>query len=93
MHNHETHRFTVTLHTNDLAVVHCLRALAAYCQKTESTYEAWGGTGKKQWQERKQVTFRFTTESYRAEFMREVRRLLPQPLWKPIKFEPRPTRY
>ena len=92
MHNRE-YRFSVTLHTNDLAVVYCMRALADYCQKTENTRKAWGGTGNKHWQERKRVTFRFTTESYRAEFLREVRRLLCGKLWKIIELQPRPERY
>lgn len=77
------YRFTVTIHTDDLAVLYCLRGLAAYCQRTGNMYKTWGGTDKDHWQERRRVTFHFSIKSYRDDFLSEARRLFPpdRKLW------------
>ena len=49
MVNREDYRFTVTIHSDDLAVIYCLRALADFYQKTGNTRTTWGGTKKKDW--------------------------------------------
>jgi hypothetical protein len=82
MSDHALHKFSVTVHTDDLAVVGCLRALAQYSQKTGNNRIPWGGTKDQDWQRDKhQVTFRFSSPTYRDGFLIEIRRLLPENLW------------
>ena len=42
MTTHKEHHYSLTVHTADLAVLYCLRALADYAQKTGNTRIAWG---------------------------------------------------
>lgn len=75
---HTDHTYSVTIHTDDLAVVNCLRALSKFCQKTGNNNIPWGGTKDKDWKGAgNHVTFRFSTRKYRDDFMSEVKRLLP----------------
>src|SRR5262249_19993783 len=74
--------FSITIRSNDLAVVGCLRALAAHSQQTISRRVPWGGTKDSDWKAASgHVTFRFTTRQYRENFRAECRRLLPADLW------------
>ena len=85
MSNRGSYRFTVTLHTDDLAVVYCLRALADLCQETGNTRITWGGTRKVDWERSgNRVTFRFTNAEYRANLLSEARRLLGEENWTVI---------
>jgi hypothetical protein len=82
MVDHSDYKFSVTLHSNDLAVVNCLRSLADFSQKEGNKRIAWGGTKDTDWKrDRNRVTFRFTTSQYRDGFKEEVERLLPRDLW------------
>ena len=36
MSTHADHKFSITVHTDDIAVLYCLRALADYSQTTET---------------------------------------------------------
>jgi hypothetical protein len=79
---HEDHHFSITLRSDDLAVVGCLRALAQHCQKTGNARIAWGHTKKPDWiRAGKKVTFHFSDPSYREEFKREATRILPTALF------------
>jgi hypothetical protein len=79
---HADHRFSITIKTDDLAVVGCLRALAEFSQKTGNNRIPWGGTKDQNWRQAgKHVTFRFSSPEFRAGFEDEIRRLLPQTLW------------
>ncbi len=85
MTNREEYRFTVTIHSDDLAVIYCLRALADYSQKTGNTRIVWGGTTKGDWASNgNRVTFRFTKSEYRASLLSEARRLLGEESWTVI---------
>lgn len=85
MTTHAEHRFSITLKTDDLAVVGCLRALAKYSQKTGNNQIPWGGTKDTDWlRAEKQVTFRFSSQRYRDGFLTEVERLLPRTLWSVV---------
>ncbi len=44
MSHHSEHRFSITVETEDLAVVYCLRFLADFAQATGNSRIAWGGT-------------------------------------------------
>ena len=82
MSSHSTYRFSVTIHSDDLAVVGCLRALAQYSQTTGNNRIPWGGTKDLDWKNADYtVTFRFSTPDYRAGFLAEAKRLLPSSLW------------
>src|SRR5438552_11450911 len=79
---HSQHKFSVTIKTDDLAVVNCLRALAKFSQKTGNNNIPWGGTKDGEWRQANNlVTFRFSTPKYRDGFVDEVGRLLPSDLW------------
>ena len=81
MTTHADHRYSITVSTDDLALVGCLRALAKFSQRTGNNNIPWGGTKDADWRAAgKRVTFRFSTSAYREEFKTQVRRLLPAEL-------------
>jgi len=63
---HADYRFSVTLHTDDRAVVNCLRALSQISQLTGNGRIPWGGTKDADWErDAHEVFFRFTLPAYR----------------------------
>jgi hypothetical protein len=69
--------FNITVHSDDLAVIYCLRALSDLSQKTGNTRKAWGGTKRKDWERSgHRVTFHFSDPTYRTEFVNDAKRLL-----------------
>jgi len=83
MTEHADHKYSIKIHTEDEPVVYCLRALSKYCQRTGNNNIPWGGTKEKDWiDDEKQVTFRFSKPEYRELFVSELKRLLPDNLWK-----------
>jgi hypothetical protein len=46
---HTDHRFSITIYTDDLAVVNCLRALSKLSQKTGNNNIPWGATKDRNW--------------------------------------------
>lgn len=82
---HATYKFSVTVRSDDLAVVNCLRALSEFSQKSGNNRIPWGGTKDADWKrDGHSVTFRFTTPEYRAGFLAEAKRLLPLALWSVV---------
>lgn len=82
MGDHSKYKYSVTIQTDDLAIVNCLRALSQYSQKRGNNRIPWGNTKDSDWQrDNHRVTFRFTSPEYREGFLSEVKRLLPQDLW------------
>lgn len=80
--SHSEHHYSVTIHSDDLAVVNCLRSLADFSQKTGNKRIAWGGTKDVDWRRSgNTVTFRFTSPVYRDGLLTEARRLLPADAW------------
>lgn len=76
MGEHHKYRYSITIQTDDLAVVNCLRALSQYSQKSGNNRITWGNTKDSDWEKNNhQVTFRFTSPKYRDGF-----------LWKLIAF-------
>jgi len=83
MVNHKDYKFSITIHSDDLAVVNCLRALSQYSQKTGNNRITWGNTKEADWKRDDNcITFRFTLPNYRQGFLSELERLLPVNLWK-----------
>jgi hypothetical protein len=81
--NSALYKFSVTIHTDDLAVVECLRGLAKFSQKTGNNRIAWSRTKLTDWERNGHcVTFRFSSPSYRHGFKSELTRLLPDNLWQ-----------
>jgi hypothetical protein len=80
---HRDHHFSITLHSEDLAVVGCLRALAQHCQTSGNARIAWGHTKRPDWlRAGKKVTFHFSQHGYREQFKKEASRLLPADLFR-----------
>lgn len=74
---HSDHHYSVTIHTDDLALVACLRALSQHSQKSGNARIPWGGTKREDWSANgHKVTFRFSQIEYREGFIGEIQRLL-----------------
>ena len=83
MRDHHKYKYSITIHTDDLAVVNCLRALSQYSQKSGNNRITWGNTKDADWKAADHhVTFRFTSPEYRESYLYEIKRLLPSALWK-----------
>ena len=77
MAQHDAYHYSVTVHTDDVWVLACLRGLSFQAQATGNRSIPWGGTGEKEWNgSGHQITYRFTSEAYRSNFISEVERLL-----------------
>lgn len=75
--NHKKYKYSVTLHTSDAAVLHCLRSLCQYCEKSDYPQIGWGGTKQSEWKNQGgNFTLRFTHPNYRKIFLSEASRLL-----------------
>ena len=85
MTQHAQYHYSVTIKTNDEAVLHCLRALSAYAQLMGNNRIPWGGTKKEDWErDGHRATFHFSKPEYRTTFMKEASRLLSTGLWQNI---------
>lgn len=79
---HSDFHYSVTVTTDDLAVVHCLRALNQYAQGEGNLRIGWGGTKLDDWKiAGNRITLRFTKPRYREECIRTAQRLLPTGSW------------
>jgi hypothetical protein len=82
---HDDFKFSVTIHTDDLALLGCLRALCQHCQETGNVRIGWGGTKQEDWASGgHKATFRFTAAFKREQFLSEAERLLPKHLWQKV---------
>lgn len=79
-------KYAVTCYTEDLAVLHCLRALSQFAEGSNIPKSIpWGGTKESEWRAAaNQARFRFTSPAYRAAFLDEARRLLPPGSFKDV---------
>ena len=84
--SHSAYKFSVTVHSDDLAVINCLRSLSQFSQQSGNNRIPWGGTKDQDWKrDKNRVTFRFTSAEYRAGFLGQAKRLLPQSLWSAVE--------
>ncbi|MEK6707837.1 MAG: hypothetical protein AAB241_04240 [Pseudomonadota bacterium] len=84
--SHAAYKFSITIKSDDLAVVNCLRSLSQHSQQSGNNRIPWGGTKDQDWKrDGHSVTFRFTTPEYRSGFLAEARRLLPIALWSVLR--------
>ena len=83
---HESYRYSITIHSGDLPVVGCLRALAQYSLQTGNNRIPWGGTKDTDWlNEQHRVTFHFTSADYRAGFLDQAARWLLPGSWREVR--------
>jgi len=86
MSQHSRFHYSVTIRTDDEAVLHCLRALSQYAQKKGNLRIPWGGTKKNDWEQHNHcVTFHFSEPEYRDSFIEETFRLLEIDLWEKVR--------
>ena len=70
-------RYSITVETQDDAVLFCLRALWQYAERHPSPRESLDLTSASEWQaEDGKITFRFSTPRNRSDFLGEATRLL-----------------
>lgn len=85
MSTHKEFHFSITIHTDDLALLGCFRSLSQHAQATGNARIPWGGTKREDWQRDKhQATFHFTSSLYRDDFLHHSRRLLPAGMWQVV---------
>ncbi len=85
MDQYQLCKYSITCETNDLAVVHCLRALCQHNVQNCLPQIAWGGTSEKNWiRENNCIKLRFTSQKQRDDFVNDAKRLLPKDSWKEI---------
>jgi hypothetical protein len=83
---HVNYKYSITIHSNDLAIINCLRALSQYSQKEGNNRIPWGNTKDTDWKrDNNCATFRFTRPEYRDGFLDEINRLLPRGLCKEVR--------
>jgi hypothetical protein len=83
---HADYRFSITIYTDDRAVVYALRALSQFSQPEGNVRIPWGGTKDADWESSgHEVTFRFTSAAYRQGLADEAERVLRPGLWREIR--------
>jgi 1,4-alpha-glucan branching enzyme len=74
---HSDFHFSITCHTDDKAVMFCLRSLAHYSEHHAQKNIAWGGTNDSTWERQNHtITLRFTRPDYRQTFRVKAAELL-----------------
>jgi len=85
MLTHKDFHFSVTVLTEDLAILHCLRGLSMHAQKEGNKRIPWGGTKETDWEHHHHhATFHFTSPLCRKTFEDDAARLLPVGSWTKI---------
>ena len=86
MSQHANYHYSITVKTDDEAVLQCLRALSQYAQFVGNKRIPWGGTKKGDWErDSHNVTFHFSKPDYRMTFKKDVSRLFLQSLWEIVR--------
>lgn len=75
--NYAACKYSVTVRTDEEAVLHMLRGLSQHCESGQYKQLAWGGSTADSWRlNDNRVTFRFSAPADRQLFLREARRFL-----------------
>jgi hypothetical protein len=83
--SHADYHYSVTVQTDDRAVVNCLRSLSQISQQQGNVRIPWGGTTDAAWEQAGHaVTFRFTSPTYRQGFIDVAERILRPGLWREV---------
>lgn len=76
---HARYHFSITVQTDDVAVLHCLRALCQHWAGGQYPQMGWGGSDQGTWKSSNgKVVLRFATAAGRTSFVSDARRLLGQ---------------
>ena len=79
------YHFSITVHSDDRAVVNCLRSLSQISQEQGNVRIPWGGTTDAAWAAAgNNVTFRFTSPAYRQGFVELAEKILREGLWSEV---------
>ena len=82
---HAHYRYSVTIRTDDHALLGCFRALSQHCQHSGNVRIPSGGTKDEDWErDDHRVTFRFTRPRYRQDFVEQANRIFPHELWQEV---------
>jgi hypothetical protein len=82
---HADYRYSITLYSDDRAVVNCLRSLSQISQLKGNVRIPWGGTTDAAWEAAgNNVTFRFTSAAYRQGFVEISEKVLRPGLWREV---------
>ena len=85
MSSHSDHRFSITVHTDQLVVLQCLRAVADFAQDKGNKRIAWGNTKESDWKANDgRVSFHFTTDAYRQSFLDNAGKVLLTGSWNVV---------
>jgi hypothetical protein len=77
--SHATYIFSITVKTADLAVLSCLRALSNFAQQSGNNRLPSFAASDRVWlRDSHKLTFRFSKPAFRAGFLLEAKRLLPE---------------
>lgn len=83
--DYQKFKYSITCHTDDFAVVHCLRSLCEYIEENHMPQIGWGGTEKSDWKAAgNTITLRFTSPTYRDQFVDEANRLIAKGSWREV---------
>jgi hypothetical protein len=83
--DYERCRFSITCHTTDVAVLHCLRSLCELHVVGCPKQIGWGGSTQASWRSTQNcVTFRFTSPADRDAFAQDANRLLVSASWREV---------
>lgn len=74
---HKQYHYSATLQTQDVAVLHCLRALCQHWAGGKYPQIGWGGTTQEEWKSHAgRFIVRFTSADRRESFLADAKRLL-----------------
>jgi hypothetical protein len=69
-------KYSITCHTDDVAVMYCLRALQYYSENDPKRQIGFGGAGDDEFfRDDHRITLRFTQPEYRKSFVEHANRL------------------
>lgn len=82
---HAKYHYSITCHTDDKAVMYCLRSLTHFSEHSSQKNIGWGGTTDDAWEHAgHQITLRFTSPIYRDVFRKKATELLGG-RWKEVR--------
>jgi glycyl-tRNA synthetase alpha subunit len=71
------YHYSITVHTDNLAILYCLRALSMYAQRTGNLYKPWKKASKDSWeQQHHDVPLHFTSAQFRQDFEQAANEIL-----------------
>ena len=74
---HSQYHYRITCHTDDEAVLSCLRALTDFAEHSSRKKIAWGNTKKRDWERSDHcIKFRFSRPEFRDDSRQEATELL-----------------